>query len=156
MKKVLGRQVLLEFYGCRQECLDDAEFIKATMLEAARRAHATVVQATFNRFSPHGVSGVVVIAESHLAIHTWSEHGFAAIDIFTCGSKVLPKVAYQYLVKTLKPRETSRQDIERGTVEKARGLSEASDSSTGLRTGSELDAKTPIGESIHEVSTTAG
>ena len=140
MKKVLGRQILLEFYGCRRECLNDAESIKTAMLEAASRARATVIQATFNRFSPHGVSGVVVIAESHLAIHTWPEHGYAAIDIFTCGSKVLPEVAYQYLVKALAPRETSRQDIDRGTVEETRDLSAVSD----------------LGESAHEASATAG
>lgn len=120
MKKVLGRQVLLEFYGCKRERLDDPEFIKTAMLEAARRARATIVQAAFNRFSPHGVSGVVVIAESHLAIHTWPEHGYAAIDIFTCGSKVLPEVACQYLVKTFKPQEISRQDIDRGTIAEVR------------------------------------
>lgn len=148
MKKVLGRQVLLEFYGCRRECLDDAEFIKTAMLEAARRAHATIVQATVNRFSPHGVSGVVVIAESHLAVHTWPEHGYAAIDIFTCGSKVLPEVACQYLAKTFKPRETSRQDIDRGTIEGTRGLSEVSDSG--------LDPQAPLGENAHEASATAG
>ncbi len=156
MKKVFGRQVLLEFYGCVRGCLDDAEFIEAAMLEAARRAHATIVQAAFNRFSPHGVSGVVVIAESHLTIHTWPEHGYAAIDIFTCGSKVLPEIACQYLVKAFKPRETSRQDIDRGTIEEARDPSQASDPSTGLRTGSELDPQAPLGENTHEASATAG
>jgi S-adenosylmethionine decarboxylase proenzyme len=155
MKKVLGRQVLLEFYGCRRERLDNVKSIETAMLEAARRARATVVQATFNRFSPHGVSGVVVIAESHLAIHTWPEHGYAAIDIFTCGSKVLPEVACQYLMKTFKPREISRQDIDRGRVEELRDLSR-SNPSTGLRTGNKRDPQAPLGESIHEASAAAG
>jgi S-adenosylmethionine decarboxylase proenzyme len=116
MKKVLGRQVLLEFHGCARHLLDSTEFVRAAMLEAARRAQATVVQAAFHRFSPHGVSGVVVIAESHLAIHTWPEYQYAAIDIFTCGSRVLPEVACRSLVSAFRPQELSRQEIERGAL----------------------------------------
>ncbi len=119
MKKVLGRQVLLEFYGCARELLDDAGFVETAMLEAARRARATIVQTAFHRFSPQGVSGIVVIAESHLAIHTWPEYGYAAIDIFTCGSRVLPEVACECLIQAFRPRSVSRKDMDRGTFEGA-------------------------------------
>ena len=115
MKRALGRQVLLEFYGCAPNLLDSTEFVETAMLRAARKARATIVRAAFHRFSPHGVSGMVVIAESHLAIHTWPEHRYAAIDIFTCGSRVLPEVACKCLISAFGPSEVTRQDIDRGT-----------------------------------------
>jgi S-adenosylmethionine decarboxylase len=81
----LGRQVLVEFYRCDKVVLEDESAIRGALLESVRRSGATIVTDTFHRFSPHGVSGVVVISESHVAIHTWPEHGYAAVDIFTCG-----------------------------------------------------------------------
>jgi S-adenosylmethionine decarboxylase proenzyme len=62
--------------------------LKELLLEAVRRGGGTIVTDVFHTFSPHGVSGVIVIAESHVAIHTWPEHGYAAVDIFSCGSKL--------------------------------------------------------------------
>ncbi|CAH1001289.1 S-adenosylmethionine decarboxylase proenzyme [Neolewinella maritima] len=81
----LGLHVLLELYGCPEDRLrlpDDSERI---LLVAAAAMGATVIEARFHAFSPHGVSGVVVIAESHLTVHTWPEHGYAAVDVFSCG-----------------------------------------------------------------------
>ena len=86
------------------------------MLEAARRACATVVNTVFHEFSPHGVSGVVVIAESHLAIHTWPEHRYAAVDIFTCGDVLEPKVAADYLQQMLGAAQVSLVQLERGLL----------------------------------------
>lgn len=82
----LGRHVHLDLYGCTagiQIAPADSERI---LNEAARRMHATIVSSHFHAFSPHGVSGVVVIAESHLTVHTWPEHAYAAVDIFSCGA----------------------------------------------------------------------
>ncbi len=67
------------------------------MRQAAEEAGATIVDSSFHRFLPHGISGVVVIAESHLAIHTWPEYGYAAIDLFTCGDEVNPWKAFEFL-----------------------------------------------------------
>ena len=86
------------------------------MLEAARRACATVVDVVFHEFSPFGVSGVVVIAESHLAIHTWPEHRYAAVDIFTCGDVLEPKVAADYLAQLFGATRVSLVQLERGHV----------------------------------------
>jgi len=94
----LGHQVVLDLHDCRTASFDDIAWVEATMLEAARRAEATIVKSTFHRFSPHGISGVLVIAESHIAIHTWPEHGYAAIDIFTCGSMHGLRKAADYLI----------------------------------------------------------
>ncbi len=82
----LGRHLLVEFTGCEPSALANLDGVTAAMLEAARASGATIVTHSFHHFSPHGVSGAVIIAESHLAIHTWPEHGFAAVDFFSCGA----------------------------------------------------------------------
>ena len=97
----LGRQVLIDLYDCPREVLDDEQLIAASMIAAAGEAGAAVVDSTFHRFSPCGVSGVVSIRESHLAIHTWPEYGYAAIDLFTCGDGVDPWIAHDALKRAL-------------------------------------------------------
>lgn len=86
------------------------------MVEAAIACGATVVQKDFHHFSPFGVSGVVVIAESHLAIHTWPEYGYAAVDLFTCGSSCDPKVAYDYLRDKLGSGSGFYSELKRGLM----------------------------------------
>ena len=92
--KALGQQTSVEYYKCNPEILNDVAAIKRAMRDAARIAGATIVQEAFHLFNPHGVSGVVVIAESHLAIHTWPEYGYAAVDLFTCGDDVDSELAF--------------------------------------------------------------
>ncbi len=87
-EQVLGRHLIVEVFEADPRLLDDAQALEQLLLRAAHAANATVIQSVFHRFSPYGVSGVVVIAESHLTIHTWPEYGYAAIDIFTCGPKM--------------------------------------------------------------------
>jgi S-adenosylmethionine decarboxylase proenzyme len=82
----LGHHLLAEFTGCDPASLADLQGVTAAMLHAAEASGATIVTHSFHHFSPHGVSGAVIIAESHLAIHTWPEHGFAAVDFFSCGA----------------------------------------------------------------------
>ncbi|MEX2146463.1 MAG: adenosylmethionine decarboxylase, partial [Candidatus Rokuibacteriota bacterium] len=81
----LGRHLLLELFDCDSDAINNLEFVKAALVEAAKRAQATIVDVVFHEFNPFGVSGVVVIAESHLSIHTWPEYRYAAVDIFSCG-----------------------------------------------------------------------
>jgi S-adenosylmethionine decarboxylase proenzyme len=90
----LGKHLLLELKGCDKEVLNDIGFLRQALLAAASGAGATILGESFHQFSPQGVSGVVIIAESHVCIHTWPEYGYAAADIFTCGNSVQPgKVA---------------------------------------------------------------
>jgi S-adenosylmethionine decarboxylase proenzyme len=110
----LGAQILADLYGCDRVTLDDADAIRAILVEAALRCGATIVDRCFHRFSPQGVSGVVVIAESHLAIHTWPEHGYAAVDLFTCGSGLRPDDCFAYLRDALGCQDYSAQSIARG------------------------------------------
>ncbi len=95
----LGRHILVEFMNCKADVLNDVSIIENAMVEAAKIAGATVINSTFHHFSPYGVSGVVVIQESHLAIHTWPEYRYAAVDLFTCGDTVDPWVSFEYLKK---------------------------------------------------------
>ena len=97
--KPLGRHLLLELFECDATALSSLATVKTSMLEAANRARATIVSHVFHEFSPFGVSGVVVIAESHLAIHTWPEYRFAAVDVFSCGEVLQPQLAAEYLAE---------------------------------------------------------
>lgn len=83
--KRLGKQLIVELCECSADKIDSVESVQNAMLEAAKAAKATIVAHKFHQFSPQGASGAVIIAESHLAIHTWPEYGYCAIDIFTCG-----------------------------------------------------------------------
>lgn len=113
----LGRHILAEFYGCSFEALNDQEMVKKFMIEAALAAGAEIRESVFHKFSPQGVSGVVVISESHLAIHTWPELGYAAVDVFTCGEKVDPWDACKYLVEKFKAGNMTAQEIRRGIMD---------------------------------------
>lgn len=112
--QALGRQILVEFYDCDQEVLDCEDLIREILLEGVRRSGATIISDTFHTFSPHGVSGVVVIAESHVAIHTWPEHGYAAVDVFTCGESIDPWVIQKYLERQFRALNASSMELKRG------------------------------------------
>ena len=84
------------------------------MVAAAKQEGASVVTSTFHQFSPQGVIGVVVIAESHITIHSWPELGYAAVDVFTCGSPTLPGKISQTIIKVFQARSFLQKSIERG------------------------------------------
>ena len=111
----LGRQLHLELYDCPHSTLDDQQWIESALLACASAIKATVVQSTFHKLSPQGVSGVVVIMESHIAIHTWPEYGYAAVDIFTCGDMdMAPGVAV--VTQLLGAQRTEENIFLRGSV----------------------------------------
>jgi S-adenosylmethionine decarboxylase proenzyme len=112
----LGKHLLLELQGCSEEVLDNVSFLREAMMAAASECGATVVGESFHQFSPQGVSGVVVIAESHLFIHTWPEYGYAAADIFTCGNSVQPETAAQVLLRKLGSKNHSMVEMRRGIL----------------------------------------
>lgn len=93
----LGRQITVEFYDCSAEILANVRRMEEIFLEAARESGAHVVNSNFHSFEPQGVSGVVVISESHFAVHAWPEHDYAAVDLFTCGSGVDFDIAVETL-----------------------------------------------------------
>ena len=113
----LGRHILAEIYGCSFEFLNDIGKVEETMINAALEAGAEVREFVFHKFSPQGVSGVVVISESHLAIHTWPELGYAAVDVFTCGDRVNPWDACNYLVEKFNATSMNATELKRGLIE---------------------------------------
>jgi len=88
--------------------------VRRALLEAARHAGVTVLHSAFHKFNPHGVSGVVVIAESHISIHTWPEAGYAAADIFTCGDRAMPERAAEYLPEAFDAGHVELTKLTRG------------------------------------------
>lgn len=115
--KALGTHILVEFYNANPTTLNQPDKIGDLMNHAAKLAGATIVSSNFHHFSPHGVSGVVIIAESHLTIHTWPEYGYAAVDIFTCGDTVDPWIAFEFLKKELDCEHHSTMELRRGQVQ---------------------------------------
>lgn len=113
--KALGSQILADMYDCDPAMLDDQEAIQSCMIEAVRRCGGTIVSHCFHRFSPHGISGVVVIAESHLAIHTWPEHGYVALDLFTCGDTLEPEACFSYLKDAFRSQRQATRTLLRGS-----------------------------------------
>ena len=113
----LGRHLLLELKDCNWEVLDDLDFIRDCLSDTAEQIGATVVNEAFYRFTPHGISGVVIIAESHLCIHTWPEHNYAAVDIFTCGDSIEPEQAVKPLVEKLGAKDPSFIELKRGILQ---------------------------------------
>jgi S-adenosylmethionine decarboxylase len=110
----LGRHLLLELHDCSPEILTSLDVVKSAMVEAAKRAEATIIDVVFHEFNPFGISGVVVIAESHLSIHTWPEHRYAAVDIFSCGDSLKPGEAASYLVDAFHAGRASCVEVKRG------------------------------------------
>lgn len=111
----LGNHILVEFMKCDPQIMNDVSAIERNMVEAAEKAGATVINSTFHHFSPYGVSGVVVIQESHLAIHTWPEYGYAAVDLFTCG-EMDAWISFDFLKECFKSTSYSAIEMKRGSV----------------------------------------
>lgn len=114
----LGTHLLIELYDCNRDLLDDADAIEDMMLEAAEASGATIISHHVNRFNPYGVSGVVIIAESHITVHTWPEHGYAAADVFTCGESVSPGAVKEVLEKRFEAERSTANEIKRGDFER--------------------------------------
>ena len=108
-----SKHLLLELYKCNYEKLNDESFLRCTLNRAAKLAKATVLNLISNKFEPHGVTAIALLAESHISIHTWPESNYSAVDIFTCGQNMLPEAASQYLIEALKAEEHFLRVIER-------------------------------------------
>ena len=114
--QALGRHLLCEYHGCDAAALDRPDHVRAALARAVELAGATPLHEFVHAFTPHGVTGVVVLAESHFAIHTWPERGFAAVDLFTCGDAVDPYAAFEHLRAALGASAHSVVEIRRGLV----------------------------------------
>ena len=114
--RALGTHLLLEMNECDPLLLDDMVMVKEVLLAAAEEAGATVVGEVFHKFSPVGVTGIVGIAESHISIHTWPEHRYAAVDIFTCGENLKPMEAAHFVAEGLQAQHCNVMEVKRGAI----------------------------------------
>ncbi len=108
-----SKHLLLELYRCDYEKLNDESFLRCTLTNAAKLANAKVLNLISNQFEPQGVTAIALLAESHLSIHTWPESYYSAIDIFTCGQNMKPKIACKYLIEALVAQEHLMRVINR-------------------------------------------
>lgn len=106
----------MELRDCNPKILKSLDNVRNALVSAAREAKATIIDVSFHEFNPFGISGVVVIAESHLTIHTWPEYDYAAVDIFTCGDIIKPEVATAYLIEKFECKNPSIVEMKRGIL----------------------------------------
>lgn len=115
--KSLGRHLILELTGCPGRLLDDPSYVEKSMLGAVDASGATMIKPFFHQFAPQGVSGMVIISESHFSIHTWPEYGYAAVDVFTCGDCIDMDAAVSFLRGRFKADAISKMVIDRGNLD---------------------------------------
>lgn len=115
--ETIGFHYVVEAAGCDEEILQDADRIRRIFLEAAKAGSMEVKASYFFKFSPTGVSGMVIVAESHISIHTWPEKRYAAIDVYTCGETADPEKAVDYILDAIKAEYAHVSEIKRGIEE---------------------------------------
>lgn len=113
----LGKHFILEMWGCDKQLINNSDEIMKLVEKASTDAGATVVKAFFHEFSPTGVTGVAILSESHLSIHTWPDEGYVAADIFTCGTTTKPELGVKSLISGFKPENSNFLELKRGDFE---------------------------------------
>jgi len=112
----LGKHTIIDLFDCNREKINDIKLLEDLLLRAAKAAKATVIKSHFHKFSPQGVSGTVIIAESHFNLHSWPEHGYVALDLFTCGKELDSTPATDLLIQELESKNYNIQALERGRL----------------------------------------
>jgi S-adenosylmethionine decarboxylase len=113
-QKYLGIHLIAEFWGGK--ITEDSREIEKILKLAAKEAGNTPLEFSFHKFNPHGMTGVLLLAESHIAFHSWPEYDFVALDIFTCGPKTFPEKALEVLKKEMKPKKIKMKTLKRGRI----------------------------------------
>lgn len=112
----LGHHWIVDLHGCPASLLDDHDLIRNRLKETTERYGLSLLKIVSNQFEPQGVTAVGLLAESHLSIHTWPEHGYAAVDIFTCASDQNLHAACQFIAKSLQAKESTVLRLQRGVL----------------------------------------
>ena len=110
----VGTHCILELHGCSPDLLNDVLFVRDAIEQASLQSLSTLLKLTSHQFYPQGVTAIALLAESHLSVHTWPEHGYAAVDIFTCGEDARPQQACRYLTKRFAARRHALVVLPRG------------------------------------------
>lgn len=111
----LGQHLVIELWGCN-DGINHPETVRQAILDAVKAANATLLNLYVHEFSPHGVTAVAVLSESHLSVHSWPEHGYLAADVFTCGTTARPKAAAEVLRQYFQPTVVELKEIPRGVT----------------------------------------
>ena len=112
---MVGKHCILELYECDPSRLDDEAFLRTSITTAAKSAGATLLNLITHHFEPQGVTGLALLAESHISIHTWPESGYAAVDVFTCGDHTMPEQACAVLSEALQSKRQALHSFLRET-----------------------------------------
>jgi S-adenosylmethionine decarboxylase len=112
----LGHHWIVDLHGCPAGLLDDHDLIRDRLKETTERYGLSLLKIVSNQFEPQGVTAVGLLVESHLSIHTWPEHGYAAVDIFTCGSDQNLHAACQFIANSLQANESTVLRLQRGVL----------------------------------------
>ena len=110
-----GRHALADLYECESEFLDNIDEIKRIIDESCSEANLTIVESKYHKFEPIGLSGVSILAESHITVHTWPEYKFVSIDAFTCGRKMNPTIVCEIIADKLDCKKRDIKEYKRGT-----------------------------------------
>ncbi len=113
---VLGYNIFADMYGCDTNLLDDIKYLRRLLKEAADAGNMHIVKVFFHKYSPQGITGLVIVKESHIALHTWPEYAFASVDIFLCGNNSNPYNTLKHIENGLKPSKVITKSIERGVI----------------------------------------
>ncbi len=114
MEKIVGVHLLVELYGCDPSLIADAEVFKEKIEKIAKEAELTVLKSYHHQFHPYGVTSLMLLAESHLFVHTWPEYNYIAADIFTCGDERKAYKALELMIKEFKAKDIKKIEIKRG------------------------------------------
>ena len=117
MVQNLGNHLIVEMYDCCPDAINNVDYVESSMKAAVEISGATMVESVIHEFNPHGVSGAIVVEESHFTVHTWPEYGYCALDIFTCGTEVDYYSALNHLKKMFKSGNVSVSEIKRGILD---------------------------------------
>jgi len=117
-QKYAGIHLIAEFWNGK--IIEKPKEVGKILVRAAKEAKSVPLEVTIHKFSPQGITGVVLLAESHIAFHAWPEINYLAIDIFTCGNRAMPYKALEYLKKEFKPKKIIIKEIKRGKLLKKR------------------------------------
>ena len=133
MTVVLAVHIIAELYGCDQEQISYVESLQPILREVVRASGLTEITSRFHQFEPYGVTGFILLAESHVSIHTWPEYGYAAVDIYTCSTEEKANCALSVLLDHLKPKKVEIKKFYRGNVEQSSFVESSCSSSADVK-----------------------
>ncbi|MEN9341981.1 MAG: hypothetical protein RIQ54_237 [Candidatus Parcubacteria bacterium] len=110
----VGTHIIADLFGCKN--INDNEAVKSIISQSAVVSKATVLSEQFHEFEPQGLTGYILLAESHISIHTWPEVGYAAVDVFTCGDTIQPQKAINYIIEKLVPNSQNLRVLTRSNT----------------------------------------